>query len=278
MRILVARRPRVELATAALGLAVVALYAPVLHALVAVWAGIPYYSYGFLVPIFSVYLAWDARRQLASRPSAPSRLGLGILAAGFGVLAAGMLAGSLTVQTLSLPIVMTGALVLTIGPPRTRVLAFPLAFLAFMAPLPEPVLPALSLQLQQVATVVGEWMLWLVGVPVTREGLFLALPSVTLHITEACNGLRFLLAMIVVGVAFAGTMQTGWRRGVLVVGGAVAVALVANWLRVAGTGMMAELYGREAAEGLTHVVWGKIVYGAMLVPFALLVLALRRRP
>ena len=149
MRILVARRPRVELATAALGLAVVALYAPVLHALVAVWAGIPYYSYGFLVPIFSVYLAWDARRQLASRPSAPSRLGLGILAAGFGV---------------------------------------------------------------------------------------------------------------------------------LVVGGAVAVALVANWLRVAGTGMMAELYGREAAEGLTHVVWGKIVYGAMLVPFALLVLALRRRP
>jgi exosortase/archaeosortase family protein len=77
-------------------------------------------------------------------------------------------------------------------------------------------------------------------------------------------------------------LATTWRSraqaAAIAFGGAVAVALVANWLRVAGTGMMAELYGREAAEGLTHIVWGKIVYGAMLVPFALLVLALRRRP
>lgn len=277
MRILVARRPRVELAAAALGIALVALYAPVLRALVALWAEIPYYSYGFLVPLFSVYLAWDARRELASRPLAPSRSGLGILAAGLALLVVGMLAGSLTAQTVSLPIVITGALVLTIGPARTRLLAFPLAFLAFMAPLPEHVLPALSLPLQHVAAVVGEWMLWLVGVPVTRDGLYLTLPSVTLHITEACNGLRFLLAMVVVAVAFAGITQTGWRRRALVVAGALATALVANWLRVAGTGIMAQLYGHEAAGGFVHIVWGKIVYAAMLVPFAMLVLALKRR-
>lgn len=277
MRIVVARRPRVELAAAALGIAVLALYAPVLRALVALWTDIPYYSYGFLVPLFSIYLAWDARGEMASRPPAPSRSGLGVLAAGLAVLVTGMLSGSLTVQTVSLPIVITGALVLTIGPARTRLLAFPLAFLVFMAPLPEHVLPALSLPLQHVAAVVGEWMLWLVGVPVTRHGLFLTLPSVTLHITEACNGLRFLLAMVVVGVAFAGITQTGWRRRALVVAGALAAALVANWLRVAGTGIMAQLYGHEAAGGVTHIVWGKIMYAAMLVPFAMLVVALRRR-
>jgi exosortase len=268
MRTVVARRPRVELAAAALGIAFIALYAPVLRALVALWTEIPYYSYGFLVPLFSVYLAWDARGEMASRPLAPSRSGLGVLAAGLAVLGAGMLGGT---------IVITGALVLTIGPARTRLLAFPLAFLVFMAPLPEHVLPALSLPLQHVAAVVGEWMLWLVGVPVTRHGLFLTLPSVTLHITEACNGLRFLLAMVVVGVAFAGITQTGWRRRALVVAGALAAALVANWLRVAGTGIMAQLYGHEAAGGVTHIVWGKIMYAAMLVPFAMLVVALRRR-
>ncbi len=277
MRALVARRPRVELAAAALGVALLALYAPVLRAVVAQWAEVPYYSYGFLVPLFSLYLAWDARREVADRPLVPSRAGLGILGAGLAVLLAGGLGGSLTTQALSLPVVVAGALVLTIGPARTRVLAFPLAFLVFMAPLPEGVLPALSMPLQQVAAVVGQWMLWFVGVPVTRDGLYLILPSVTLHITEACNGLRFLLAMVVVGVAFAGTTQTGWRRRTLVVAAALAIALVANWLRVAGTGMMAQLYGYEAAGGVYHVAWGKVVYAAMLVPFVMLVLALRRR-
>jgi exosortase len=277
VRALVARRPRVELPAAALGVALLALYAPVLRALVSLWVEVPYYSYGFLVPLFSIYLAWDARRELAGRPPAPSRAGLVILGAGLGVLVAGVLGGSLTVQTLSLPIVITGALVLTVGTARTRVLAFPLVFLAFMAPVPEGVLPALSRPLQQVAAVVGEWTLWFLGVPVTRDGLFLVLPSVTLHITEACNGLRFLLAMSVVGVAFAGTTETGWRRRALVVVGALAVALLANWLRVAGTGVIAQLYGHEAAGGFYHIAWGKVVYAAMLVPFALLVLSLRRR-
>jgi exosortase len=277
VRALVVRRPGVEVAAAALGIAVAALYAPVLRAIVAVWVETPYYSYGFLVPLFSAYLAWDARGELGRRPPAPSRAGLAILAGGLLLLVAGMLGGSLPTQAVSLPVVLTGALVVTLGAPRTRVLAFPLAFLVFMAPLPQGVLPALSLPLQQVAAVVGEWMLWLVGVPVTRDGLFLRLPSVTLHITEACNGLRFLLAMVVIGVAFAGTTQTGFGRRGLVVVAAIGAALVANWLRVAGTGMMAELFGHEAATGIYHVAWGKVVYAAMLVPFAILVMTLKRR-
>jgi exosortase len=276
MKALVGRRPRVELGGAVLVVALGALYAPVLRALVARWAEVPYYSYGFLVPVFSLYLAWDARHELARRPAAPSGAGLGLLAAGLAVLAAGALGGSLTIQALSLPLVAAGALVLLLGRARTRVLAFPLGFLACMAPLPDGAVPALSRPLQHLASGVGEWILWFLGVPVSRDGLYLALPSVTLHITEACNGLRFLLAMLVVGVAFAGMTQTAWRRRAVVVAGALAAALLANWLRIAGTGMLAELYGHEAATGAAHLLWGKLVYAGMLVPFAMLVVALKR--
>jgi exosortase len=277
VRTLVEGRPRVELAAATLGAALLAIYAPVLRALVTVWTDVPYYSYGFMVPLFSAYVAWDAREELARRPLAPARSGLGLMAVGLALLVVGLRAGSLTVQTLSLPITVAGALLLTLGPARTHALAFPLAFLVFMVPLPEGVLPALSLPLQHAAAVAGEWMLWLVGVPVVREGLYVTVPSVRLHITEACNGLRFLLAMVVIGTAFAGTTQTGWRRRSVVLLAAVATALVANWLRVAGTGMMAQLYGHEAAAGFYHVAWGKAIYAAMLVPFAMFVMALRRR-
>jgi len=54
------------------------------------------------------------------------------------------------------------------------------------------------------------------------------------------------------------------------------MALVANLVRVAGTGFIAYHYGAAAASGAAHVVWGKVVYLTMLVPFALGVIALRR--
>jgi len=114
------------------------------------------------------------------------------------------------------------------------------------------------------------------GSSVTRDELFLTLPSVTLHVTEACNGLRFLLAMLVIGTAFAGTTQRRPRRGVALVLAALTLAVVANLLRVTGTGVMAELWGARAAVGLPHIVWGKVVYAAALVPFAALVLCMRR--
>jgi exosortase len=277
MRAVVAGRPRVELVAAALAVALLALYLPVLRALVMVWTDVPYYSYGFLVPIFSAFLVHDAREEVARRPLAPSRSGMVVLGAGLGLLVIGLGLDSLSVQTLSLPLSLAGALVLIFGAPRTRALAFPLGFLVLMAPLPDGVLPALSLPLQHAAAIAGEWLLWLVGVPVVREDLYVTVPNVRLHITEACNGLRFLLAMIVIGVAFAGTTQKGWRRRVIVVAAALVAALLANWLRVAGTGLMAQLYGHQAAEGFYHVAWGKLIYAAMLVPFAMLVMALRRQ-
>jgi exosortase len=170
-----------------------------------------------------------------------------------------------------------GLTLATLGAAPARRLAFPIGFLVFMAPLPDGVLPALSLPLQRLAAVVSEHGLRLLGVPVTREDLFLVLPSVTLHVTEACNGLRFLFAMIVIATAFAGTTQRRLRGAAVLVVAAIVLAIVANLGRVMGTGVMAELWGARAAMGVPHLVWGKVVYGLALVPFVGLVLFMRRR-
>jgi len=273
---------RVETAAAvSLGAALIALYLPVLRDLVAVWLQVTYYSYGFLVPLFSAYVAWDVLkadvRAAARAPAAqPEPGGFVIIAVGLGVLGLGVAAGSLTLRALSLPVVLLGVAPATLGPASARRLAFPIGFLALMAPLPDGTLPALSLPLQQLAAVVAEHVLRALGSSVTRDELFLTLPSVTLHVTEACNGLRFLLAMLVIGTACAGTTQRRPRRGVALVLAALTLAVVANLLRVTGTGVMAELWGARAAVGLPHIVWGKVVYAAALVPFAALVLCMRR--
>jgi len=270
------------IALAVLGAAMVALYLPVLRDLVAVWLDVTYYSYGFVVPLFSAYLAWETLRAQAPQTRATGSRPLDawallVIIVGVAVLAIGATGESLTLRALSLPVVLFGVARALGGPALARSLAFPIGFLVFMAPLPEGTLPALSLPLQQLAADVAERALRALGVSVTRQDLFLQLPSVTLHVTEACNGLRFLLAMIVIGVAFAATTQRGAARRGLVVASAIAIALLANLVRVTGTGIMAELWGSNAAIGLPHIVWGKVVYAVALAPFAALVLWLKHR-
>jgi exosortase len=253
-----------------------ALYAPLARQLVHVWLTVPYYSYGVLVPMFSAWAAWDARDRLArTRPAWDSRWLL-LVVGGVLVLAAGTAAGSLTVAALSIPVVLGGLALFVLGPQAFRSVAFAVGFLVFLAPLPADALPALSLPLQHIAAVGATGLLPLAGVPATRESLLIALPGVTLHVTEACNGLRFLLAMLVLGTAFAWTTQRRVLPRILVVALAVGLAIAANVLRVAGTGVLAHYWGPGAAEGTAHIVYGKVVYLGALVPFVIGVARLRR--
>jgi exosortase len=174
-------------------------------------------------------------------------------------------------------VVLMGLALARLGPGSARRLAFPIGFLVFMAPLPDRVVTAISPPLQHMAAVVAEHALRALGIPTVRHELFVKIPSVTLHVTEDCTGLRFLLAMLVVGVACAALTQRRPLRRLTIVLAAAGLAVLANLMRVTGTGVMAEIWGARAAMGLPHVVWGKVVYGAMLVPFAGLVLLMRRR-
>jgi len=258
--------------------ALAALYAPVLRDLAGVWLTVPYYSYGVLVAPFSGYLVWDSRAALRGGPGPRAPRGLAVAALGLAVLAAGFQAGSLALQTVSLPIVLGGLGLFALGRERVRPLAFPLAFLVFMAPLPAGAIAWLSPPLQLLAAWSAEQALLIFDIPVVRDGLLLYLPTITLHVTEACNGLRFLFAMIVLGVAFAWATQRRPHARALVVSLAVAVAVLANLVRVATTALLAHGWGVEAATGFFHLAYGKVVYAALLGPFVLGTVRYRARP
>lgn len=260
-----------------LGVVVGLLYAPTLHELAALWLRVPYYSYGFLVPLFSAYLLWESRARWWPGRPAWSGQGLMLLAAGLGLLATGLALDSLTLAVLSVPCSLGGIARLGLGRERAKAVAFPLLFLGLMAPVPAAALAAVSLPLQRLAAWFTERALAMLGVSAVREGLFVHLRAVTLEIDEGCSGLRFLLAMIVVGIAFAwlGPASPGRRAAIVIL--AVAVGLGANLVRVLGTALLAEHYGREAATGFFHLAYGKVVYAVMLVPFIAGVLLLWRR-
>jgi exosortase len=256
--------------------ALLALYAATLADLAALSIGSRYYSHVPLVPLFSAWVAWTGRRYLPPVGWDLRPAGGALLAAALLILAFGTWLDSLTVRVLSLPLAVGAGIVLALGIPGLRRLAFPVAFLALMAPLPTAALARVSLVMQDLATTVTHGVLTALAIPVARDGLSLHLEAVTLDITEECNGLRFLFTMAVVGTAVAWALRGRAGHRVLIVGLALVSAVVANLLRVAGTALLADLAGADAVTGLPHLVWGKAVYAVLFVAFTLAALTLRR--
>jgi exosortase len=275
-----ARRARDGLAglTPILGVGVVlaVLYGPALRDLLTLWSHVPYYAYGVLVPIWSAWLAAGATARVAALPHRREPAALVVVAAGLATLALAVSLRDLTLAMLSLPLVLGGLGRFALGREAFRPLVFPVAFLALMAPLPPGLLPVLSHHLQQLAAWFTGGVLTALGIPFLREGVYVHLRPVTVHISEACNGLRFLLAMVVLGIAFGWTTRRGTGVRVLLAGVAIVTAVAANLVRVAGTTVLVDAWGPAASTGLFHNLFGKAIYLVALGAFVLVVVRLRK--
>ena len=111
----------------------------------------------------------------------------------------------------------------------------------------------------------------------TGEGLLLSVQE-RMQVVEACNGLRYILPLLtlVVLIAVLGHKSI-WKRTLLILS-AAPLAILGNILRIAGTGVVAEHWGREAAEGFLHDFSGWLVFMISLGVFLILSALLRRIP
>jgi exosortase len=246
---------------------VVLAWAPTLRDLAAIWATSRYASHGFCVAAFAVYAAWDRRSELPRPVWRPGPRGRLVLVLAATLLGAGYATGSLTLRALSLPVAGLALAELTLGAGGARTLRFPLAFFLLAVPLPAATLAWLSRLTQSLAAVAAEDVLVLLRIPVVRDGLTLSIGSIDLQVTEACNGLPFLLASVVVGVAAAWALQTGTRHRLTILALAVLGGIVANPVRLAGTAVLASIEP-AAVVGTPHWLFGKLVYLAVAATVA----------
>jgi exosortase len=131
--------------------------------------------------------------------------------------------------------------------------------LLFMIPIPSILYAQLTLRLQELATVLAEWILSAVGIPVIRTGNLLELPSQVLNVAEACSGIRSLLSLSFLSLVYAYFRDSRtWVRWLLFVA-TIPIAIGANAIRVALTGMLSEV-DTKLAQGAYHEVEGYIVF------------------
>src|SRR5947207_9978536 len=260
------------LAAGLLGVGFALLYWHVAAKLVFDWYNDDNYSHGFLIIPIALYLAWERRARLRAATANSSALGLVVVVGSIAVLLAGILGSELFLTRISIIGTLVGTLLFLFGWRCLRILAFPLAFLLLMIPIPSIIFNQIAFPLQLLASRFGEAAMGAADVPVLREGNVLILANTTLEVAEACSGIRSLVSLLTLAIVLGYfSDRRGWVRTVVALS-AIPVAVVTNGFRVAGTGIAAHQFGAAAAEGFFHEFSGWIVFVAAFM----LMLAVQR--
>jgi len=259
-------------------LALAGIYSPALAEMARVWWTNTYAGHGMFVPLFSALLVWMDRDRIRAAAGRGDPAGMLVILLGLGLLALGSWADSVILQGLSVVVAVAGIVLWGFGARCLRRAAFPVGFLLFMVPLPRPIVDAVTLDLQLFVARFAGATLELLDIPVHQDGLLIVLPAVTLQVAEACNGLRFLMALLVLTVAFAQVTQRSLLRKLVLVGSAIPIAILANAVRIAVIAIAVYYIGPKAASGFIHNIIGKAVWALTLIPLIALAFMLRRVP
>src|SRR5215472_12061255 len=128
--------PRAALPFAIIAALLVALYYRVGVKLVIDWYNIADYSHGFLVPLFSLFLLWDKRKEIAATPARPSWAGLPMVILGLIILIFGVYGADLFTSRISFVVLLTGLVWTFFGGRMLREVLFPILVLLLAIPFP----------------------------------------------------------------------------------------------------------------------------------------------
>jgi len=245
----------------------IAVYLPVLPVWFEDLWNDPTYSHVYIVPIISGFVLWQRRRVLATLPVQGDWRGVPLLLAAAAALIVGDIGAETFLMRTSLIVMLTGLLLFHLGPAVLRTVAFPLGFLVFLVPMPHVFFYAMTGRLQNLAAESGASMLDLLGVPILLDGNVIHLSRITLGVTEACSGIRSLITLVALGVAWAYLMLPRLWMQVVLVASVLPITIVANASRVVLTGLVGQWLGVEYAEGFFHFVSGWLIFVLALLCF-----------
>jgi exosortase len=209
------------------------------------WSVNEQYSYGWFVPFFAAFLFW---LRWEDRPAAGRRKAEGgrrkwiAVAVGVGALVIlfpvrlfevanpdwrplGWLHAAAVVTLTLLVIWLAG------GRAWLRHFAFPVCFffvaVPWITPIEEPIVQSLMRTVASVATEA----ITLFGVPAQLEGNLIRVSSGLVGVNEACSGVRSLQTSLMIGLLFGELKRLSLAKRCLLVLGALAIAIVANFAR-----------------------------------------------
>ncbi|MGP8201756.1 MAG: archaeosortase/exosortase family protein [Limisphaerales bacterium] len=182
----------------------------------------------------------------------------------------------LTFMTASYLLFVVAGCLTFFGASMVRLLAFPIAFLAFMVPMPSAALDWTMSFFQITSAVTASGLLTAAAMPVDRQGLILHLPDFPMVIAPECSGIHSTVVLLITSF-LAGHLflRSGWKRALLVAV-VVPLAILRNGFRVFVVGELCVRIGHEMINSPIHRKGGPIFFVLSLIPFFALLLFLRK--
>lgn len=236
------------------------LYRHIAPALVLDWWNDPNFSHGFIVPLFSAFVVWRDRTKLRAIETRPSWLGLVVIFGGLSTLVVGVLGAELFLSRSSLILIVAGLIIHFLGWRHFRALLPAWLFLFLMVPIPTIVFNQITFPLQLFASRVAAWLLAAIGIPVLRAGNIIQLAAMPLEVAEACSGIRSLTSLVTLALVYGYFLENSkWRIAILALL-AFPIAVLANAMRIVGTGVAVEYWNPERALGFFHEFSGWVIF------------------
>jgi exosortase len=228
--------------------------------LVGIWFVDGNVSHSFLLLPVMLYLVWQRRGRLAATERHPSSIGLVVVIVSLGALLLGTAGVEFFIMRTSAVGVIAGSILFLAGWRWLRILAFPLALSFLVIPIPPVIFFQMTFPLQVMASKVGVAALRAFEIPVYREGNVIWLAHTALEVTEACSGIRSLLSLFSVALLYAYFSESRFLARAVITLSSVPIAILANGIRIAGTGLAAHYIGPETATGFFHAFQGWMMY------------------
>jgi len=240
------------------------LFLPVLGDLVTQWFNDENMGYAFFVPLVVGYVISLDRERILAAPVKACWPAMVLVVWGFLQMLLGLLGALSFVSRTAFVISIVGVVWTIAGTAVIRTLRFPIILLLFMIPIPLYVYQKMTIPLQTFATQMAAAGLEIIGIPVWQDGNILNLPDRQLDVVEACSGIRSLLSLTFLSLAYGRLFETRTWVKVALLLATVPIAIVCNGARITLTGILTQ-YKPEIAEGAYHAFEGWVIFMFELV-------------
>jgi len=246
------------------------LYAPVIYDLIIFWWNSEEYSYGLLMPIVAGYIIYQQRHQLLSNTQISGAQfgyiwGSALLFVSCIIYIAAVIADIESIKRYTL-ILSFASVALNMGNWRLlRRVIFPLLLLLFSLPLPYLLGAILTTKMQLISSDLGVLLIRVMGLPVFQDGNVINMSGFQMLVAEACSGLRYLYPLMAIALIITYFYRGGFFLKLSIFLLAIPITIGMNSLRIAITGLLIKLYGKQAAEGFLHDFEGWLVFAVAFI-------------
>lgn len=226
------------------------------------------YSYCYLVPFVTAYVAWQKRKDITFSPDATNWPGfIGVLLAG-AFLLAGRLGSLETFIFFSMWLSVVSIAIVMLGLRNATLLIFPAIIFLFIIPPPSFIEKTVSFNLRLLSSELSAQLLTLLQVPVYLEGNIIDLGSIRLQVVDACSGLRYFLPTILLSLIIGHALNRTLTGRILLVLLSAPITIALNTIRITITGLLTRYISPALADGFFHDFQGWLIYLAAIALLA----------